>query len=84
MDLLDLLAEVEAVDADDGLTHIVYPNMSLVCGRDLLEVSRAANGRAYADRPFVQSSAATCPGCTSAYSAEVSAGMQRRQAVIRS
>lgn len=86
MDLLDHLAEVESLEGDDGLNHVLYPNMSLVCGLDLLTVLRASRGRSRTDRRFAVGGPAhaTCPGCLSAYSAEVSAGMQRRQAVIRS
>lgn len=86
MDLLEMLADVEAVEGDDGLNHVVYPNLGLVCGRDTLAVLRAARGRPHAERRLAVAGpgTATCPGCVAGYSVEVSVGMQSRQAVMRS
>lgn len=61
-DLLNLLA---AEDAQYEGSHMVLPNMSLACGRDLAEVLRVPkiDGQR---RVVFSSSETTCPDCLAA------------------
>lgn len=65
-------------EATGDLLHMVLPNMSLACGRDLLEVCDAAPGRVLAFSSFDT----TCPECQAQPIPELCRAQQNRQAAV--